>query len=51
MALLVYIVLGAVALKRGKTRAVRSLALVGAILVFGYIVAVALTRLVVPLSW
>ncbi|MEN9467022.1 MAG: hypothetical protein RL081_1023 [Pseudomonadota bacterium] len=51
VALLVYIVLGAVALKRGKTRAVRSMALVGAILVFGYIVAVALTRLVVPLSW
>jgi uncharacterized membrane protein SirB2 len=49
LALLVYIVLGTVALKRGRTRAVRSAALVGAILAFGYIVAVALSRQVVPL--
>jgi uncharacterized membrane protein SirB2 len=49
LALLVYIVLGTVALKRGRTRAARSAALVGAILAFGYIVAVALSRQVVPL--
>lgn len=49
LALLAYIVLGAVALRRGKTRKVRSAALVAAIVVFGYIVAVALTRQVVPL--
>ena len=44
IALLVYIGLGTVALKRGKTRAVRVAAFVGALLVFAYIVGVALTR-------
>ena len=44
IALVLYIVLGTVALKRGKTKAVRSWALVGAMLTFAYIVAVALTR-------
>jgi len=46
--LLVYIVLGAVALKRGKTKEIRRLALVGAFMAFGYIVSVALTRQVMP---
>ena len=49
LALLVYIGLGTVALKRGRTRAVRAAAFAGALLTFGYIVAVALTRS--PLPW
>jgi uncharacterized membrane protein SirB2 len=44
IALLLYIVLGTVALKRGKTRAVRMVAFFAALAVFAYIVAVALTR-------
>lgn len=44
LALLAYIVLGTVALKRGKTRGVRSFALLAALATFAYIVAVALTR-------
>ena len=43
-ALILYIVLGTVALKRGKTRAQRIVAWVAALLVFGYIVAVALAH-------
>jgi uncharacterized membrane protein SirB2 len=43
-ALLVYIVLGTIALKRGRTRGVRIAALIGAIATFGYIVTVALTK-------
>lgn len=46
--LLVYIGLGTVALKRGKTKAVRITALVAALAVFGYILAVALTKQVIP---
>lgn len=42
--LLVYILLGTVALKRGKTKTVRVLAFAGALLSFAYIVGVALTR-------
>ncbi len=48
VALLVYIVLGTVALKRGRTRAVRAGAFAGALAVFGYIVAAAHTRSVLP---
>lgn len=44
IALLAYIGLGTIALKRGKTRAVRIGAFSGAVLVFAYIVGVALTR-------
>jgi uncharacterized membrane protein SirB2 len=43
-ALVAYIVLGTIALKRGKTLAVRASAFVAALLVFAYIVAVAVTR-------
>lgn len=43
-ALIVYILLGTVALKRGKTYQLRLFALIGAYLAFFYIVAVALTR-------
>ena len=48
-ALLVYIGLGTVALKRGKTRRTRITAWLGSQAVFFYIVAVALTRN--PLPW
>lgn len=43
-ALILYIVLGTVALKRGKTRGQRIAAWIAALLVFGYMVAVALTH-------
>jgi uncharacterized membrane protein SirB2 len=43
-ALLVYIVLGSVALRRGRTKRIRATAAVGASAAFAYIVAVALTR-------
>jgi uncharacterized membrane protein SirB2 len=43
-ALAAYIVLGAVALKYGRTRAIRGAALVGALATFGYIVGVALSK-------
>ena len=44
LALVAYIVLGTVALKRGKTKGVRTFALLAALATFAYIVAVALTR-------
>jgi len=44
VALLLYIVLGSIALKRGRTRGQRTLAFLAAVAVFGYIVAVAITR-------
>ena len=44
VALLVYIALGTVALKRGRTRGVRIAAFVAAVATFGYIVSVALTK-------
>lgn len=47
--LIVYIVLGTIALKRGRTRQLRVLALAGAFLVFAYVVGVALSRS--PASW
>ena len=50
VALLLYIVLGMVALKRGKTRRIRIFAFGGALLVFAYIVCVALTKHVIPFS-
>ena len=46
--LVAYIILGTIALKRGRTRAVRITAFCGALLVFAYIVAVAITKSVVP---
>lgn len=42
--LVAYIVLGTVALKRGRTPAVRAVAFVGALAVFAWIVSVAVTR-------
>jgi uncharacterized membrane protein SirB2 len=44
LALLVYIALGSIALKRGRSRRVRVAALAGALATFGYIVSVAVTR-------
>lgn len=44
LALLAYIVLGTIALKRGRTRAIRLGAFGGALLTLGYLVGVALTR-------
>lgn len=49
-ALLAYIVLGSIALKRGGTRRVRAAALVAALATVGYIVWVALTRDATPWS-
>ena len=49
LALLAYIGLGTVALKRGRTRSLRTLALVAALCTFAYIIAVALTKQVWPL--
>jgi len=43
-ALLVYIAAGTIALRRGRTRAVRGGALLFAVATFGYIVSVALTK-------
>jgi uncharacterized membrane protein SirB2 len=44
VALLVYIALGTIALKRGRTRGVRAGAFVAALATFAYIVSVALTK-------
>jgi len=44
VALLAYIVCGTMALKRGRSRAVRSIFFVAALAIFGYIVSVAMTR-------
>jgi uncharacterized membrane protein SirB2 len=48
VALVVYIVLGAIALTRGRTKPVRVTAWISAQAVFAYIVAVALTKRVTP---
>jgi len=47
--LVVYIVLGAIAIKRGPTMQIRIIAFVAALAVFAYIVGVALTKS--PASW
>lgn len=49
LALIAYIILGSVALKRGPTKPIRTAAWVAALAMFGYIVSVALTRS--PLSF
>ena len=48
LALLAYIGVGTIALKRGQTRAVRIRAFFGALAIFGYIIAVAVTKQVIP---
>lgn len=50
LAVVAYIGLGTVALKRGRTWRIRVAAWVGALLVLGYIVAVAVTRDPLPLG-
>jgi uncharacterized membrane protein SirB2 len=47
--LLIYIALGTIALKRGRTLRVRSVAFAAALLTFAYVAAVAFTKQVVPL--
>ncbi len=42
--LLIYIVLGSVALKHGRTRSIRAVAFAGALATFAYIVMVAVTK-------
>ena len=49
VALVLYIVLGSIALKRGKTRRVRAAAFVAALAAFAYILAVAVTHRAIPL--
>jgi uncharacterized membrane protein SirB2 len=49
LALIFYIVLGSLALKHGRTRGRRLAAVFAALLLFGYIVSVALTRN--PAAW
>ena len=44
VALVLYIVVGTVAIKRGKTPVTRGIAALGAVVIFFYIVGVALTR-------
>ena len=46
--LIAYVILGSIALKRGRTRATRTAAFAGALLVFLYIVAVATSKSVLP---
>ena len=48
LALIAYIVVGAVGLKYGRTKNIRIAAWLAAIVIFGYIVLVALTRQVLP---
>lgn len=46
--LIVYIILGNIALKRGRTAGIRLSAFCGALVVFGYVVAVAITKSPAP---
>lgn len=48
LGLVAYIVLGTIALKHGRTLAIRVAAFCGAVLVFAYIVAVAITKSALP---
>ncbi len=49
--LLLYIILGNIALRRGKTKTIRVTAWLGAMGIFSYMVTVALKRLANPLEW
>lgn len=44
IALIAYVVVGAIGLRYGRTKRIRTVAWIGAILIFAYIVGVALTR-------
>jgi uncharacterized membrane protein SirB2 len=50
IALVLYVVLGGVALRRGRTRGTRAAAFVAALVTFAYIVSVAVTKHVVPFA-
>ena len=50
VALIGYIVLGTIALKRGKTKSIRIAAFIGALLVFSYILGVAMFRTPLPFT-
>lgn len=50
LALTLYIILGAIALKRGKSRGARIQAFAAALAVFAYIVSVALSKQPIPFS-
>ncbi|WUR10905.1 SirB2 family protein [[Empedobacter] haloabium] len=50
IALVVYVLLGGVALRRGRTRAIRATAFGAALVTFAYIVSVAVTKHVVPFA-
>ena len=50
IALLIYIILGEIALKHGKTQTIRATAFLLAIATFFYLVSVALTRSAIPIS-
>jgi uncharacterized membrane protein SirB2 len=50
VALVAYIVLGTIALKRGRTQGVRTAAFIGALACFAYIVSVALTKNPLPFA-
>jgi len=47
-AILVYIVLGSVAIKRGRTKSLRTLAFLGSLLLLAYIFSVAINKTPVP---
>lgn len=50
IAILVYIVLGSIAIKRGRTKSIRLLAFLGSLLLLVYIFSVAVNKTVVPFS-
>lgn len=51
LALVAYVVLGSIALRRGRTAAIRGVALAGALLAVGYILGTALHHDPNPLHW
>jgi uncharacterized membrane protein SirB2 len=51
LALLAYIIMGNIAIKRGKTKTSCLIAWIAALAIFFYIVTVALTRVINPLAW
>lgn len=51
LAVLLYIILGTIALKRGKTKTIRFTAWISALGIFSYLVTVAITRTANPLNW
>lgn len=50
VALVLYVLLGAVALRRGRTRTIRAGAFVAALVTFAYIVSVAVTKQLIPFA-